>query len=90
MAVVQKYLGEVQHCYERNLLSNPGLSGRMEFEWDISSAGRVTGVRVKRSTVSSGDGLGECVKGVFSSMQFPVAKNGATTTPNIGFPFGRL
>ncbi len=90
MAVVQKYLGEVQHCYERNLLSNPDLSGRMEFEWDISPIGKVTDVRVKRSTVNSGDGLGECVKGVFMSMAFPRATNGLITTPSIGFPFGKL
>jgi hypothetical protein len=47
-------------------------------------------VRVRRSTVNNGDALGECVKGVFSSMKFPSAKNGMTTTPNIGFPFGRM
>jgi outer membrane biosynthesis protein TonB len=90
MAVVQKYLGEVQHCYERSLLSDPGIAGRMEFEWDISAGGQVTAVRVRRSTVNNGDALGECVKGVFSSMKFPSAKNGMTTTPNIGFPFGRM
>jgi outer membrane biosynthesis protein TonB len=90
MDVVKKYLGEVQQCYERNLLSNPSLAGRMEFEWDIQPAGKVSAVRVRRSTVANGDGLGECVKGVFAKMKFPKAKNGQSTTPNIGFPFGRL
>jgi hypothetical protein len=90
MSVVQKYLSEVQHCYERNLLSDPNLAGRMEFEWDIASSGSVTAVRVKRSTVNNGDSLGECVKGLFGSMKFPRATNGQTTTPSIGFPFGRL
>lgn len=90
MAVVQKYLGEIQHCYERSLLASPNLAGRMEFEWDISAGGSVTSVRVKRSTVAGGDSLGECVKGIFAGMQFPKATNGATTTPNIGFPFGRM
>ena len=90
MAVIQKMLGEVQHCYERNLLSNPDLAGRMEFEWDIASSGDVTNVRVKRTTVNNGDGLGECVKGIFTGLKFPRASNGQSTTPSIGFPFGRL
>jgi hypothetical protein len=90
MDVVKKYLSEVQQCYERNLLSNPNLAGRMEFEWDIQPAGKVSAVRVRRSTVEKGDNLGECVKGVFAKMQFPKARNGQSTTPNIGFPFGRM
>jgi hypothetical protein len=90
MAVVQKMLSEVQHCYERNLLSDANLSGRMEFEWDIAPSGNVTGVKVKRTTVNNGDGLGECVKGLFSQLRFPKASNGQSTTPSIGFPFGRL
>lgn len=90
MDVVQKHLGEIQHCYERSLLADPKLAGRMEFEWDIQPAGNVSAVRIKRSTVNGGDSLGSCVKGVFSKMKFPEAKNGQSTTPNIGFPFGRL
>lgn len=90
MAEVQKHLAAVQACYEKSLLSNANLAGRMEFEWDIEPSGSVSAVRIKRSTVNGGDALGSCVKGVFSAMQFPAAKNGASTTPNIGFPFGRL
>jgi hypothetical protein len=90
MAVLQQYMSEVQHCYERNLLSNPDLAGRIDFEWDIASSGAVTDVRVKRSTVNGGDTLVECVKKIFFGMNFPKAKNGMITTPTIGFPFGRL
>lgn len=90
MDVVQKHLGEIQHCYEKSLLADPKIAGRMEFEWDIQASGRVSQVRIKRSTVNGGDALGGCVKGVFSKMKFPTAKNGQSTTPNIGFPFGRL
>lgn len=90
MEVVQKHLAEVQACYEKSLLSTPSLAGRMEFEWDIEASGSVSAVRIKRSTVNNGDALGSCVKGVFSAMRFPAAKNGQSTTPNIGFPFGRL
>ncbi len=90
MAVVQQHSAEIQRCYEKLLLLNPDLSGRMEFDWDISAAGKVADVRIKKSAVKGGDGLGECVKGVFRKMSFPTAKNGQSTTPNVGFPFGRL
>jgi pSer/pThr/pTyr-binding forkhead associated (FHA) protein len=90
MSVLKQYMGEVQHCYERNLLANPDLAGRIDFEWDIAPSGKVTDVRVKRSTVNNGDGLVECVRKVFAGMPFPKAKNGMITTPTIGFPFGRI
>ncbi len=90
LKVVQKNSSEIQHCYEKSLLSQPDLSGRMEFEWDISAAGQVSNVKVKKSSVSNGDALGECVKGVFRTMIFPKARNGQSTSPTIGFPFGRL
>lgn len=90
MDVVQKHLAEIQRCYERNLLANPNLSGRMEFEWDIEPQGRVSSTRVKKSSVQNGENLGECVQQVIAKMKFPKAKNGQSTQPNIGFPFGRL
>jgi hypothetical protein len=90
MSVLKQYMGEIQHCYERNLLANPDLAGRIDFEWDISPSGKVTDVRVKRSTVTNGDGLTECVRHIFTIMPFPRASNGMITTPTIGFPFGRI
>lgn len=90
MAVVKQYLGEIQQCYERSLLDNPGIAGRVEYQWEIEAQGRVQDVRVKKSEIASADQLNTCVMAVFKRMKFPVAKNGHTTTPNIGFPFGRL
>jgi outer membrane biosynthesis protein TonB len=71
-------------------VENANLSGRIEFEWEIQADGKVSEVRVKRSTVSGGDELSECVKKLFRNMKFPTAKNGQSTSPSIGFPFGRL
>lgn len=89
MAVVNKHLPEVYRCYERALFNDPNIVGRVEYEWEISAAGRVEAVFVKRSEVSNGDFLNTCVTGVFKKMKFPEAKNGQSTTANIGFPFGK-
>lgn len=90
MEVVKKYVGRIQQCYERALLAAPSLAGRVEYEWEISPQGSVKRAMVKRSDVSDGDTLNTCVTGVIKEMKFPVASNGQSTTPSIGFPFGRL
>jgi outer membrane biosynthesis protein TonB len=89
MDVVKKYAGQIQQCYERALLSEPSLAGRIEYEWGITPQGDVTTARVKRSDVQNSDALNECVMNVFRAMKFPKSKNGESTTPSIGFPFGR-
>lgn len=90
MEIVKQHVGKIQHCYERSLLGSPNLSGRVEYEWEISPRGAVKWAKVKRSDVADGDALNNCVTGVFKKMKFPAAKNGLSTTPSIGFPFGRL
>lgn len=89
MEIVRKHAGKIQQCYERSLLSNPSLAGRVEYEWYITPKGAVEWAKVKRSDISGGDSLNECVANIFRAMKFPVAKNGESTTPSIGFPFGR-
>ena len=73
-------------------MEDPGLAGRAEFEWEISAKGavKVGSVGVKETTLKNGEKLLDCVKGVFVAMKFPAAKNGSSTTPTIGLPFGRL
>ncbi len=90
LTALQAYLGKIQSCYERSLLSDPNLSGRIEFEWNIKSSGSVTTVDVKKNSVAGGEQLGECVTAVLKSIKFPTATNGEETNPSIGFPFGRL
>lgn len=90
MEVVKAYLAEIQQCYERSLLSEPGIAGRVEYEWNINPKGIVQWAKVKKSDIRGGDSLNGCVTSIFKKMKFPVAKNGESTQPNIGFPFGRL
>ena len=88
--VVREHANEIQACYERSLMTNPDLVGRAEFEWEITPKGKVTYTKVKEATLKDGENLLDCVKGVFLKMKFPVAKNGESTTPTMGLPFGRL
>ena len=90
LKAMQPYLGKIQSCYERSMLSDPNLAGRIDFEWTISPAGGVKNVQIKKNSVAGGEQLGECVVGVIRSIKFPTATNGEETSPAIGFPFGRL
>ena len=90
LKALQAYLGKIQSCYERSLLSDPNLSGRIEFEWNISKSGSVGNVDIKKNSVAGGEQLGDCVSGVIKSIKFPSAANGEVTNPSVGFPFGRL
>ncbi|MBL7544026.1 MAG: AgmX/PglI C-terminal domain-containing protein [Bdellovibrionaceae bacterium] len=90
MLVVNKYLNDIHRCYERALMENSNLTGRVEYEWKISASGSVTSSKVKRSEMSNADSLNKCVLAIFDKMKFPAAKNGQSTLANIGFPFGKL
>jgi outer membrane biosynthesis protein TonB len=89
MSVVNKYLSQVNRCYERALLNDSNIAGRVQYEWDITPQGKVTSVRIKRSEISNGDSLNSCVMLLFKAMKFPAAKNKQPTTATIGFPFGK-
>lgn len=90
MKVVQAHQSQIQACYERSLMTNPDLIGRADFEWEIEAKGVVKFVNVKSATLKDGENLLDCVKGIFSKMKFPQAKNGEQTTSTIVLPFGRI
>ena len=90
MDIVKKKAGRIQQCYETALLSTPGLQGRVEYKWHIKATGKVKWAKVKSSNIQNADVLNNCVTKIFKKMRFPKAKNGASTEPSIGFPFGRL
>ena len=89
MKVVNAHLGEIQSCYERALMENPSLVGRIEYEWTINPKGSVDESSVKRSEMGNADFLNQCVLRVIQGMKFPEAKNKLPTVASIGFPFGR-
>lgn len=82
--VVASYRGQIRGCYERSLITEPGLNGRISYNWIISGAGPVTTVNTGRSTVGS-DKLEGCVLSVVKGMKFPRAPNGRPT--QVVYPF---
>ncbi|MFK8137893.1 MAG: AgmX/PglI C-terminal domain-containing protein [Bdellovibrionales bacterium] len=87
---IKKHQSKIQQCYEQALLDDSNLSGRVEYDWEISGAGRVSNAKVKSTEINNGKTLNSCVIGVIRKIKFPKAKNGRKTFTSIGFPFGKL
>lgn len=82
--VILSYRSQVRTCYERALISNPTLQGRVVYQWKITPVGSVVTAQVIRGTIESSN-LKTCVLEVIQKMQFPKAPNGMPTT--VIYPF---
>ena len=83
LRVINKNIHAIQACYERALMGNPALSGRVAMDWTVSTTGRVKSVRVRSSTIGSPK-VASCISGVIKRWKFPRPKGGDA---NITFPF---
>jgi outer membrane biosynthesis protein TonB len=83
MKVIMAHLSEVTACYERALLSNPSLSGKLSYEWVIGTSGQVTSVKLKSASLKD-QNVAACVNGRIKSWVFPRPRGGQVT---ISFPF---
>ncbi len=81
--VVNSNIHAVQACYEKALLRNPGLSGRIVFDWTVKKDGRVSGVRVRSSTLGNSD-VSSCISTKIKKWKFPRPKGGEVI---ITYPF---
>ena len=82
--VIASYRGAIRTCYERALLSNPRMAGRIVYHWRISPDGPVVTTNIKSATLES-DSMKACVNDVISKMVFPRAANGKAT--QVIYPF---
>jgi hypothetical protein len=83
LKVVNAHLREVQACYERKLLKDPSLAGKIIFEWVIKPDGDVGVVRVKFSDLRNVE-VSTCIQGAIQKWRFPQPRGGSVT---VTFPF---
>ncbi|MCP3139000.1 AgmX/PglI C-terminal domain-containing protein [Pyxidicoccus xibeiensis] len=81
--VINSHLNEVHGCYERALLKNPGLAGKVVLEWTIGAAGRVVAAKTKSSTLSNA-AVEACILSSLKGWTFPAPKGGVVI---ITYPF---
>jgi len=83
LKVVNAGIGDIQRCYERELMRTPGLDGKVVMDWIISPSGSVQSTRVRSSTLKS-EAVTACIGGVIKGWQFPKPTGGSVT---VTFPF---
>ena len=81
--VINQNVGQIQRCYERELLSNPGLSGKVEIEWTVGTNGSVHGARQKFSSLESVSAV-NCILDKIRGWRFPEPKGGEVV---VSYPF---
>jgi TonB family protein len=72
---IQMHRNELRDAYERQLMLNPGLEGRIEIRFMIDTEGRVLSAMVASSTIDNQE-LERAVLAVFRRMRFPAVEGG--------------
>ena len=67
--VIDQHLDEISYCYENALINAPSLMGNIVFEWKILMSGKVGAVRIKSSTIRSGQ-IHHCIQAAIKTWQF--------------------
>ncbi len=74
-AVIQKHLGALRYCYQRRLLDQPQLAGKVVVKFVIAKDGAVSTAAIKSSTMNNQE-VETCVAGRFRRMLFPQPEGG--------------
>jgi TonB family protein len=87
-AVIQNVVGAnmhaVQACYERVLLTTPGLSGKVVFDWTIAMGGGVSSARMVSSSMAS-PAVATCILALIRTWRFSPCPIGGPV--EVRYPF---
>jgi outer membrane biosynthesis protein TonB len=70
-----KYLQRFQFCYEKALLSDASLGGKVTVQWTIETSGKAKSPKVVSSQLNNAD-LHTCIGNVLKEIPFPKPKGG--------------
>ncbi len=82
--VVRRHLGEVRHCYEQALVSQPDMSGTVSVRFVIGPTGAVTASAVASSNLGSSR-VDSCVASAARRWTFPTPEGGGMVA--VTYPF---
>jgi Ca-activated chloride channel family protein len=82
--IVRAHINEVRHCYNKGLVMDPNLAGRVVIQFVIGALGKVTVSAVAESDLSDAK-VGQCIAGAVKKWTFPKTDGGSTVLVN--YPF---
>ena len=76
------------YCYQRELVKNPSLQGRVTLNFTISEDGRVVTSKIHDSaTTLNNDRVHTCMQTQIKTLRFPELKGGPETVVMVQYPF---
>jgi len=88
-AIVNKHIGAIRYCYEKSLLENPGLTGKVLMEWEITGFGIVDIAKVKTASLRDSS-VNSCLVREVRSWKFPKPRGGGKVTVSYPFIFNSI
>lgn len=82
--VVRRHRGQIRYCYERGLMAQSGLHGKVSVEWTIVADGSVSGAKVIKTTLGSTE-VEDCLVDRVLTWRFPPLVGGGIAI--IRYPF---
>lgn len=83
-AIVREHLGQIKHCYERQLLVDPNIFGKVVANWTINAQGVVDATSVKKTTMGN-VAVENCVLSKIKTWKFPKPRGGGKVI--VSYPF---
>ena len=88
-AVVQSNIGQIKHCYERQLIVDPNIFGKVVASWTIEKDGSVSTSSVKKTTMNNKP-VENCIAAKIKGWTFPKPKGGGQVLVSYPFLFKSL
>ena len=83
-AIVRRYLPQIQHCYEQQLVTDPKLKGKVTMAWTIGGNGSVQSAEVAESSLGNAEAE-KCMTQKILGWKFPKPRGGGTV--GVKYPF---
>jgi hypothetical protein len=81
--IIRRYLRRIRYCYERVLLVNPKVKGKIPVRFVIGPSGAVVRARADKGNKK----VARCVERVIKQMRFPAPRGGGNVTVRYPFTF---
>ncbi|HHO52141.1 MAG TPA: AgmX/PglI C-terminal domain-containing protein [Deltaproteobacteria bacterium] len=82
--VIKRHLSQIQYCYQRELVKEPGLKGKIVIKFTVTSDGTVDSASLEDSTMDNVS-VEQCIVRQFMRMQFPEPRGGGIVI--VSYPF---
>lgn len=84
--VVKSRERAIAKCYDRVLQTTKGLGGKVVLTWKITASGKVSGAKVRSTTVKNGR-VEDCIVRQIQMLKFPEPRGGQVARVNFPFVF---